>query len=53
MSVYQRGRIYTSESSGDQGETMGQESTWVAYSGAAGPGGLWHGIAIMESFNNP
>ena len=53
MSVQQGGRIYTSVSSGDQGETMGQESPWVAYSGAAVPGGPWHGIAIMESSNNP
>ena len=53
MSVQKGGRIYTSVSSGDQGKTMGQESPWVAYSGAAVPGGPWHGIAIMESPNNP
>lgn len=29
MSVQQGGRIYTSVSSGDQGETMGQEWPWV------------------------
>ena len=53
MSVQKGGLIYTSESSGTQGETMGQQSPWVAYSGAAVAGGPWHGIAIMESPNNP
>ena len=53
MSVQKGGRIYTSVSSGDQGETMGKESPWVGYSGAAVPCGPWHGIAIMESPNNP
>ena len=54
MSVQKGGRIWTAVSSGDQGETMGKESPWCDYSGPiVGPDGPWHGIALMESPNNP